>query len=85
MNRLFLMIICAFLLTNCTTKGTYKPLVNFETSKDEEANKQYWKNLQACNYIYQTNTGALADKLGIAEKQKVIKKCMSDYGYSILR
>ena len=83
-SRLILIICFGFLLTNCA-KSTYKPLVNFETSKNQEANSKYWKNLQVCNFIYAQNTGILADKWDLADKRGVIKKCMSGYGYSVLR
>ncbi len=78
-----LAIIILLFLTNCS----YKPLINPETSRDKFDGKNisgnYYKDLQACNYIWEKNTpykfpGASAD---IA----FIDKCMKDYGYSILR
>ena len=84
-NRLLLIIFCLF-LSNCST---YKPLINPETSKDKHNGDviagNYWKDLQACNYIYTQNTGILADKLGMTNKKGFLNKCMNDYGYSILR
>ena len=84
MKNSILIIFLAILLTNCA-KSSYKPLINFETSNNQEVNSMYWKNLQACNFIYAENTGILADKFGMASKEEVIKNCMSEYGYSILR
>ena len=84
LNRLLLIICFGFLLTNCT-KSNYKPIINFETSDNAEINAKYWKNLQACNFISDQNTGIIVKKLGISDKKMVVKKCMSEYGYSILR
>tara|TARA_B100000780_G_scaffold21741_1_gene13984 strand:+ start:95 stop:358 length:264 start_codon:yes stop_codon:yes gene_type:complete len=85
-NKLLLIIFCSLFVANCST---YKPLINPETSKDKHNGNviagNYWKDLQACNYIYTENTGILADKLGMADKKGFINKCMNDYGYSILR
>tara|TARA_R110000787_G_C13091226_1_gene411339 strand:- start:68 stop:325 length:258 start_codon:yes stop_codon:yes gene_type:complete len=83
-GRLILIISFAFLLANCSNPS-YKPIINFETSNNSEINKKYWKNLQACNFISDQNTGIIVKKLGISDKKMVVKKCMSEYGYSILR
>ena len=83
-SRLILIISFAILLTNCSN-SSYKPIINFETSDNSEINKKYWKNLQACNFISDQNTGIIVKKLGISDKKMVVKKCMSEYGYSILR
>ena len=84
-NRLLLIIFCLF-LSNCST---YKPLINPETSKDKHNGDviagNYWKDLQACRYIHSQNTGIIIRKLRISDKKMVVKKCMSEYGYSILR
>ena len=83
MNR-FILIISLLFLTNCA----YQPLINPETSRDTHNGNNiagnYWKDLQACNYIYNQNTGILADKLLMSDKKGFIKKCMTYYGYSIL-
>ena len=63
-----LLLLTFILLANCSS---YKPLINPETSKDKHNGKviagNYWKDLQACNYIFKENTGKLAilpDKKG---------------------
>ena len=78
-----LAIITLVFLTNCS----YKPLINPETSRDkwtgESIAGDYYKDLQACNYIWETET-----KYKIPfEKADIefISKSMNDYGYSILR
>ena len=85
MKKIFLIIAISSLIVGCA----YKPLINPETSKDpatgENIAGNYWKDLHACRYIYKQNTGALADKMGIADKPAFIKKCMEDYGYAVLR
>jgi len=84
-NRLLLIIFCLF-LSNCST---YKPLINPETSKDKHNGDiiagNYWKDLQACRYIHSQNTGIIIKKLRISDQTVFVKKCMEDYGYSILR
>ena len=84
-NRLLLIIFCLF-LSNCST---YKPLINPETSKDKHNGDviagNYWKDLQACRYIHSQNTGTIIKTLGISDETVFVKKCMEDYGYSILR
>ena len=83
MKKIILLFIASILLSNCST---YKPLINPETSRDKFDGKNiagaYWKDLQACNYIFDQNTGKLAV---LPDKKGFITKCMNDYGYSILR
>ena len=83
-SRLILIICFSFLLTNCT-KSNYKPIINFETSDNAEINAKYWKNLQACNFISEINTGIVPKTLGLSDRKMVVKKCMAEYGYSVLR
>ena len=83
-SRLILIICFGFLLSNCT-KSNYKPIINFETSDNAEINAKYWKNLQACNFISEVNTGIVVKTLGISDQKMVVKKCMAEYGYSVLR
>ena len=84
MNR-FILIICLLVLTNCS----YKPLINPETSRDKwDGNSiagNYYKDLQACEYIFDQNTGIGTKTLKLGDKTGFVKKCMNDYGYSILR
>ena len=81
--RLLLLLTLGILLTNCSS---YKPLINPETSKDKHNGNviagNYWKDLQACHYIFKENTGKFAI---LTDKKGFITKCMNDYGYSILR
>ena len=78
-----LLIITLLFLTNCA----YKPLVNPETSRDKWSGENiagnYYKDLQACNYIWERETKYKFpfEKADI----QFITKCMNDYGYSILR
>jgi|TARA_R110001583_G_scaffold191314_1_gene356372 hypothetical protein len=83
-SRLILIICFGFLLSNCT-KSNYKPIINFETSDNAEINAKYWKNLQACNFISEVNTGIVPKTLGLSDRKMVVKKCMAEYGYSVLR
>jgi len=83
-SRLILIICFGFLLTNCA-KSNYKPIINFETSDNAEINAKYWKNLQACNFISEINTGIVPKTLGLSDRKMVVKKCMAEYGYSVLR
>ena len=83
-NKLILIICFGFLLANCS-QPNYKPIINFETSDNDEINKKYWKNLQACNFISNQNTGVVVKTLGISDQKMVVKKCMAEYGYSVLR
>jgi len=79
MKKIIILLFTTLLLANCST---YKPVVNFETSDNVEDNAKYWKNLSACNFIFDQNTGALAV---FPDKKGFITKCMGDYGYSVLR
>ena len=83
-NSIFLFLF--ILLANCST---YKPLINPESSRDKWNGDNiaggYYKDLQACEYIYNENTGVGTKVLGLGDKTGFIKKCMNDYGYSILR
>ena len=83
-SRLILIICFGFLLSNCT-KSNYKPIINFETSDNAEINAKYWKNLQACNFISEVNTGIVPKTLVLSDRKMVVKKCMAEYGYSVLR
>tara|TARA_R110000744_G_scaffold88341_1_gene172188 strand:+ start:149 stop:397 length:249 start_codon:yes stop_codon:yes gene_type:complete len=82
MKNIFLIISISFLIVGCA----YKPLINPETSKDpatgENIAGNYWKDLHACRYIFEQNTGKLAV---LPDEKGFIKKCMEDYGYAILR
>ena len=83
MKKIMLLFIVSIILSNCST---YKPLINPETSRDKFDGNNiaggYWKDLQACNYIFDQNTGKLAI---LPDKKGFITKCMNDYWYSILR
>ena len=83
-NSIFIFLL--ILLANCST---YKPLINPESSKDKWSGSviagNYYKDLQACEYIYDENTGLGTKVLGLGDRTGFIKKCMNDYGYSILR
>ena len=83
-NSIFIFLF--ILLANCST---YKPLINPESSKDKWNGDviagNYYKDLQACEYIYDENTGVGTKVLGLGDRTGFIKKCMNDYGYSILR
>ena len=85
MKFFFYIIFLGIILTSCA----YRPLINPETSRDkitgENIAGNYWKDLHACRYIHDQNTGATVKKLGISDKRAFIKKCMEDYGYTILR
>ena len=86
MKKIIFIILTSILLTNC---GKYTPLVNPETSKDKHTGQviagNYWKDLQACRYIHSQNTGIVVKALRISDQTVFVKKCMEDYGYSILR
>ena len=78
-----LAVIILLFLTNCA----YKPLVNPETSRDKWSGENiagnYYKDLQACNYIWERETKY---KFPFEKADmRFITKCMNDYGYSILR
>jgi len=83
-NSIFIFLF--ILLANCST---YKPLINPESSKDKWSGNviagNYYKDLQACEYIFDENTGIGTKVLGLGDRTGFIKKCMNDYGYSILR
>tara|TARA_R110000772_G_scaffold67221_2_gene149295 strand:- start:331 stop:594 length:264 start_codon:yes stop_codon:yes gene_type:complete len=85
-NRLLLIIFCLLFVANCSS---YKPLINPESSKDKHNGNviagNYWKDLQACRYIHSQNTARIIKTLGISDETIFVKKCMNDYGYSILR
>ena len=86
MNKLLSIIVLCLTFTSCTT---YRALINPETSRDKYDGKviagNYWKDLQACNYIHKENTISLYLTLNISDKDTFVKKCMQDYGYAILR
>ena len=78
-----LAIIILLFLTNCS----YKPLINPETSRDKWSGESiagnYYKDLQACKFIWYENNKI---KMPFEKPHEAfIKKCMNDYGYSILR
>jgi hypothetical protein len=82
MKKLLSIILLGILISSCA----YRPLINPESSQDPSTGKNiagnYWKDLHACRYIYKENTGKLAV---LPDKKGFIKKCMEDYGYSVLR
>ena len=86
MKKLIFILTISFLLTNC---AKYTPLVNPETSKDKYNGDviagNYWKDLHACRYIHKENTVSLVKVLRISDEHEFVKKCMQDYGYSVLR
>ena len=86
MKKLIFILTISFLLTSC---GKYTPLVNPETSKDKHSGNviagDYWKDLHACRYIHDQNTGIAVKTLRISDEKMFVKKCMENYGYSILR
>ena len=83
-NSIFIFLF--ILLANCSA---YKPLINPESSRDKWSGDNiaggYYKDLQACEYIFDENTGIGTKVLGLGDRTNFIKKCMNDYGYSILR
>ena len=83
-NSIFIFLL--ILLANCST---YKPLINPESSRDKWNGDNiaggYYKDLPTCEYIYDENTGVGTKVLGLGDRTGFIKKCMNDYGYSILR
>ena len=83
-NSIFIFLF--ILLANCST---YKPLINPESSRDKWNGDNiaggYYKDLQACEYIFDENTGVGTKVLRLGDRTGFIKKCMNDYGYSILR
>ncbi len=85
MKKILSVILLGIVLTSCA----YRPLINPEASRNpatgENIAGNYWKDLHACRYIHEQNTGVSVKKLGISDKKMFVKKCMEDYGYSILR
>ena len=85
MKKIIFIILTSILLTNCA----YKPLINPETSRDKFDGKnisgQFWKDLHACRYIHEKNTGIVPKVLHLSDEKIFVKKCMENYGYSILR
>ena len=57
MKKIILLFIMGIVLSNCST---YKPLINPETSRDKWSGNSiagnYYKDLQACEYIFDQNT-----------------------------
>jgi hypothetical protein len=85
MKKILLFILLSLFLTNCTQKL----LINPETSRDkfngDNISGNYYKDLQVCEYIHKENTALIIRKLGISDKTQFVKKCMLEYGYTILR
>ena len=85
MKKIFSIIFLGFVLTSCA----YRPLINPEASNDpatgENIAGNYWKDLHACRYIHEQNTPKTIKKLKISDEVEFVKKCMEDYGYSVLR
>ena len=80
-----LAIVVLSLLASCA----YRPLINPEASRNpatgENIAGNYWKDLHACRYIHEQNTPKAIKKLKISDEVEFVKKCMEDYGYSVLR
>ena len=80
-----LVIVVLGLLASCA----YRPLINPEASRNpatgENIAGNYWKDLHACRYIHEQNTPKAVKKLKISDEVEFVKKCMEDYGYSVLR
>ena len=80
-----LAIVVLSLLASCA----YRPLINPEASRNpatgENIAGNYWKDLHACRYIHEQNTPKAVKKLKISDEVEFVKKCMEDYGYSVLR
>ena len=80
-----LVIVVLGLLASCA----YRPLINPEASRNpatgENIAGNYWKDLHACRYIHDQNTSKAVKKLKISDEVVFVKKCMEDYGYSVLR
>ena len=85
MKKILLFILLSLFLTNCAQK----PLINPETSRDkfngDNISGNYYKDLQVCEYIHRENTSLIIRKWGISDKTLFVKKCMLEYGYTILR
>ena len=85
MNKIISIIFLSILLSSCA----YRPLINPEASRNPATGKNiagnYWKDLHACRYIHEQNTPKAIKKLKISDEVEFVKKCMEDYGYSVLR
>ena len=85
MNKLLTIIVLGLMISGCA----YRPLINPEASRNpttgENIAGNYWKDLHACRYIHEQNTPKVVKKLKISDEVEFVKKCMEDYGYSILR
>lgn len=85
MKKLLSIILLGILLSSCA----YRPLINPEASRNpttgENIAGNYWKDLHACRYIHEQNTSEVVKKLKISDEVEFVKKCMEDYGYSVLR
>ena len=85
MNKIISIIFLSILLSSCA----YRPLINPEASRNpatgENIAGNYWKDLHACRYIHEQNTPKAVKKLKISDEVEFVKKCMEDYGYSVLR
>ena len=86
MKKIILFIILSVFLTNCSS---YKPIINGETSFNKQDNKNiaknYYRDMNLCKYIHKENTPVIIRKLGISDETTFVKKCMKEYGYTILR
>ena len=85
MKKLLSIILLGILFSSCA----YRPLINPEASRNpttgENIAGNYWKDLHACRYIHEQNTPKAVKKLKISDEVEFVKKCMEDYGYSVLR
>ena len=85
MKKILSVILLGIFLTSCA----YRPLINPEASRNpatgENIAGNYWKDLHACRYIHEQNTPKTIKKLKISDEVEFVKKCMEDYGYSVLR
>ena len=85
MKKILSVILLGIVLTSCA----YRPLINPEASRNpttgENIAGNYWKDLHGCRYIHEQNTPKAVKKLKISDEVEFVKKCMEDYGYSVLR
>jgi hypothetical protein len=85
MKKVLSILFLCILLSSCA----YRPLINPESSRNpatgENIAGNYWKDLHACRYIHEQNTPKAVKKLKISDEVEFVKKCMEDYGYSVLR
>ena len=85
MKKILSIILLSTLITSCA----YRPLINPEASRNpatgENIAGNYWKDLHACRYIHEQNTPKTIKKLKISDEVEFVKRCMEDYGYSVLR